>query len=85
VYKTGYHYHTGMSTWSPLTLTSTESLIASSWYPKTAQTTLTGLDLTTTTHYVLGYVCSWNGSAWKCGCLDSACTQSYWMIQSFKR
>jgi hypothetical protein len=84
VYKTGYHYHTGMSTWSPLTLTSTESLIASSWYPKTAQTTLTGLDLTTT-HYVLGYVCSWNGSAWKCGCLDSACTQSYWMIQSFKR
>jgi hypothetical protein len=62
VYKTGYHYHTGMSTWSPLTLTSTESLIASSWYPKTAQTTLTGLDLTTT-HYVLGYV--WF-MEWKC-------------------
>jgi hypothetical protein len=22
---------------------------------------------------------------WKCGCRDSACTQSYWQIQSFKR
>ena len=24
-------------------------------------------------------------SAWKCGCRDQARTQSYWMIQSFKR
>src|SRR6266511_4336929 len=34
--------------------------------------------------YVLGYLCTWTGSTWKCGCRDSACTQSYWQIQSFK-
>jgi hypothetical protein len=48
-----------------MTLTSTESLIAGAWYPKTAQTTLTGLDLTDTTQYALGYLCSWTGSRWK--------------------
>ena len=61
-----------------MTLTSTESLISNAWYPKTAQTTLTGLDLTNTMHYALGYICTWNGSQWKCGCRDAACTQSYW-------
>jgi hypothetical protein len=68
-----------------MTLTSTESLISNAWYPKTAQTTLTGLDLTNTMHYALGYICTWNGSQWKCGCRDAACTQSYWQIQSFRR
>jgi hypothetical protein len=74
-----------MSTWTPMTLTSTESLIAGAWYPKTAQTTLTGLDLTTTTPYALGYLCTWQTSQWKCGCRDNACAQSYWQIRSFKR
>lgn len=35
--------------------------------------------------YALAYLCTWTGSQWKCGCRDSACTQSYWQIQSFKR
>ena len=64
---------------------STESLISNAWYPKTAAATLTGLELTNTTHYALGYIYSWQSSQWKCGCRDSACTQSYWQIQSFKR
>jgi hypothetical protein len=85
IYKTAYHYHTSMTNWSPLTLTSAESLVSQSWYPKTATATLSNLDLTNTTHYALGYVCTWNGSKWLCGCRDSACTQSYWQIQSFKR
>ena len=85
IYNTGYHYHAGLSGWMPMTLSSTESLIASAWYPRTAMASLSGLDLTNTTHYALGYVCTWTGSQWKCGGRDSACTQSYWHIQSFKR
>jgi hypothetical protein len=85
IYKTGHHYHAGMSGWSPINLTSSETLIASSWYPKTANTSLSGLDLTNTTHYTLGYICTWTNNQWKCGCRDQACTQSYWQVQSFKR
>jgi hypothetical protein len=34
---------------------------------------------------LLAYLCTWNGSAWKCGCRDRACTQSSWQIQSFQK
>jgi hypothetical protein len=85
IYNTGYHYHAGLSGWMPMTLTSTESLIANAWYPKAATASLSGLDLQNTTHYALGYLCTWQSSQWKCGCRDSACTQSYWMIQQFRR
>jgi hypothetical protein len=72
--------------WTPVTLNSTEPLISSNWYPKTATTNLS-LDSTQQTQdtYALGYTRSWNGSMWKCGCRDSACTQSYWQIQNFRR
>jgi hypothetical protein len=85
IYNTGYHYHAGLANWTPMTLTSIESLISNAWYPKTATVTLTGLDLTNTTHYALGYLCSWQTFQWKCGCRDAACTQSCWQIQNFKR
>jgi hypothetical protein len=63
-----------------------EQLISNAWYPKTANTTIqmTSTELANPS-YVLGYLCSWTGSAWKCGCRDSACTQSDWMIQQVKR
>ena len=64
--------------WTPFSYTSVESLIASAWYPKTAYATL-NLDSTQQAQdtYVLGYLCTWNGTAWKCGCRDLACTQRY--------
>jgi hypothetical protein len=31
--------------------------------------------------YFVGYTCHWTGSAWKCGCRDAACTQSFWQLQ----
>jgi hypothetical protein len=34
---------------------------------------------------LLGSLRTWTRSMWKCGCRDSACAQSYWQIQSFKR
>jgi hypothetical protein len=82
----GYLFKTGGSAWTPLSYTSAESLIAGAWYPKSATTNIT---LTTTElanpSYNLAYICSWTESAWKCGCRDAACMQSYWQIQSFKR
>lgn len=36
-------------------------------------------------NYFVGYVCSWTGSEWKCGCKDSTCTQGYWQLQTFKK
>jgi hypothetical protein len=61
-------------------------LIANAWYPKTATATisLTSTELSQPS-YALAYLCTWTGSQWKCGCRDSACTQSYWQIQQFKR
>jgi hypothetical protein len=86
IYNQGYLFKTGGTQWTPLSYTSSESLIAGAWYPKTATTniSLTSTELANPS-YNLAYICSWVGSAWKCGCRDSACTQSYWMIQSFKR
>jgi hypothetical protein len=86
IYNTGYLFKTGGTAWTPFSYTLAESLVAGAWYPKTATATLS---LTSTElaqdSYVLSYMCSWTGSQWKGGCRDSACTQSYWQIQSFKR
>jgi hypothetical protein len=86
IYNTGYRYKTGQTNWTPVSYTSVESLIANAWYPKSATATisLTSTELTNPS-YNLAYICTWTGSAWKCGCRDSACMQSYWQIQSFKR
>jgi hypothetical protein len=86
IYNQGYLFKTGGTNWIPVPYTSTESLIANAWYPKTANTniSLTSTELANPS-YVLAYLCTWTGSAWKCGCRDAACTQSYWQIQSFKR
>jgi hypothetical protein len=86
IYNQGYLFKTGGSAWTPLSYTSIESSIAGAWYPKTATAniSLTQTELANP-NYNLAYICSWVGSAWKCGCRDASCTQSYWQIQSFKR
>jgi hypothetical protein len=86
IYNQGYLFKTGATNWTPINYTSPESLIANAWYPKTATANIamTQTELQNP-NYNLAYLCSWTGTAWKCGCRDQACTQSYWMIQSFKR
>jgi hypothetical protein len=86
MYNTGYLFKTGAAAWAPFMYTSTEALIAGAWHPKTASATLamTGTELANPS-YVLGYLCTWTGSKWLCGCRDQACTQIYWQIQSFQR
>ena len=60
-------------------------LAAPAWQKTaTATLSLTSTELSQNS-YVLGYLCTWTGSTWKGGCRDSACTQSYWQRQSFKR
>lgn len=36
------------------------------------------------TNYVVAYICTRDGSSWKCGCRDRACLTKHWMLQSFK-
>ena len=71
IYNTGYLFKTGQTAWTPVSYTSTETLIANAWYPKTANATisLTSTELSNPS-YELGYLCTWTGSAWKCGCRD---------------
>lgn len=34
--------------------------------------------------YFVGYICTWDGANWKCGCRDTFCTQSFWQLQGFQ-
>ncbi len=84
--NTGYLFKTGGTNWTPISYTSTEALMANAWYPKSANTTinLTSSEacqsqLRARLHLLM------DRNELKCGCRDSACTQSYWQIQSFKR
>jgi hypothetical protein len=59
IYNQGYSFRAGQSSWMQMPYTSTESLIANAWYPKSATGTM-NLDSTqqTTDTYVLGYICT---------------------------
>lgn len=35
--------------------------------------------------FLVAYMCTWDGSAWKCGCSDAACAQPAWQIQKFQQ
>jgi hypothetical protein len=82
VYKLGYLYQN--NAWAPLNLTSSSALQSNSWYIAQASVSLPASSISATTYtYVVGYVCSWNGSAWKCGCTDVACATSQWQLQAY--
>jgi hypothetical protein len=81
VYNKGYLYQS--SSWQSINLTSSATLISNAWYTGTAQATLTNTNPTSWI-YVVGYVCYWNGTAWQCGCANTACTTSYWQLQAFE-
>jgi hypothetical protein len=78
-YKTAYVAPSGANFWTPVDLFGA-SLISGTLYSKSAQGVTTISDTTKPTYYV-AYTCIWTGSAWKCGCRDAACTQSYWQLQ----
>jgi hypothetical protein len=80
IYNKGYVYQSG--SWQPINLTSTNTLISSAWYPDLASAALS-VDPSSWV-YVVGYVCSWNGQLWQCGCATTACTTNYWQLQAFQ-
>ena len=83
IYKTAYTAPPGAPSWTKTDLYGS-GLISNSWYRGNAQGVATIQDLSTPSYYV-AYTCKWTGSAWKCGCRDSACTQSYWQIQKLQQ
>jgi hypothetical protein len=79
IYKLGYVYTSGG--WQAMNLTSTEALVNDAWYPKRASGEMS-IPSVNTVHYVVGYICTWTGSVWKCGCADVACVTPMWQLQS---
>ena len=80
IYEQGYRYDGNQ--WIPFTYQGANKngqwLLGSG----THSLTLSAAQLAQT-HFVVGYVCTWNGSEWKCGCRDSACTTPSWQLQAF--
>jgi hypothetical protein len=64
IYNQRYLFKTDGTNWTPFSYTSTESLIAGAWYPKSATTniSLTPTELANLS-YALAYLCTWTGSA----------------------
>jgi hypothetical protein len=46
--------------------------------------TLTG-SLPANAAFFVGYSCIYNGTSWKCGCTDTACTNNAWQLQGIKK
>jgi hypothetical protein len=94
IYKTAYVAPNGATSWTPLDLFGA-GLIGGAWFPGSAQGIVSIPDTTTASFYV-GYTCKWippgagqagsgQTGVWKCGCRDSACSQSYWQLQKVQR
>ena len=83
IYNKGYTYKGGA--WQQVSY-SCSNLVSSAWCVGNANATI---NLTTTelsnVNYILGYVCTWSGTQWQCGCRDSSCSVNYWNLQEFRR
>ncbi|NBD74242.1 hypothetical protein GVX82_04365 [Patescibacteria group bacterium] len=81
-YRLGYLWRDG--SWQRFELAG-DDLLGDNWYTGPARRTITlAADEQGTDMYVVGYVCTWTGSEWKCGCRDEACRGSFWQLQRFK-
>jgi hypothetical protein len=80
IYNKGYVYKNNK--WNAFAyVAGTGGTITGTWITAKAKADLTSSQLTVGTTYVVGYVCQKDGSAWKCGCRDSACTTAAWQLQ----
>lgn len=77
--KAGYFWNG--TAWQSLNYTGT-SPVSQEWFARMAKATVPRNG--SSVSFVLGYVCSWTGSRWQCGCRDTACTQTYWQIQAIR-
>ena len=78
IYSRGYYWDYPSSNWIQVQLQG-PNRVTDDWYSGT----MTGnFAITGDPGFVIGYVCTWTGSAWKCGCRDASCTNSFWQLQS---
>jgi hypothetical protein len=81
VYNKGYVYQSG--SWQSITLTGAVVSGSTAWDTARSTASLAGVSASSWT-YVVGYVCSWSGAVWQCGCATTACTTNYWQLQAFE-
>ena len=85
IYKQAYIARPGATGWTPITLLGSNQ-ISNAWFPKNATAIVQMSDSEQRQNsYYVGYVCQYRTNAWKCGCRDSLCTQSFWQIQQVRR
>lgn len=84
IYKIAHIFKDG--TWQPVTLSSTNALVDSNWYPASASYDLsakfTADEIRHKGIYASAYMCSWVNNTWKCGCADSICATPLWQAQT---
>lgn len=81
VYEQGYLWDG--SNWAPFLLNGNKTGV---WLMEKGEVTLSYIPvLQNTSHYFVSFICTWDGSGWKCGCRDSSCGTSLWQLQSFKQ
>ena len=78
VYQFGYEWDG--ATWQQVQLTGQN--ITGDWI--IAQAVATRASVSNTDSYFVGYICSWSGNAWKCGCRDATCAVPSWQLQTYK-
>ena len=78
VYQLGYEWDG--SNWQQVQLTGANA--AGVWIVGQGSATRPTLAQNTDIFFV-GYVCSWNGQQWKCGCANQACTTPNWQLQVY--
>lgn len=78
IYKKGYYY---TNTWQPFDFKGTPAQGSADWLIGNATYILSNIPSGKLNW--IAYICQFDTSAntWKCGCSDSACTQSYWQLQ----
>ncbi len=83
IYNQGYIWRGGA--WQPVSLAAGSKGSSGSWRigRASAVITTTAAELSSG-FYVIAHICSWTGTAWKCGCRDSACATPYWQLQRFQ-
>ena len=76
VYRLGYEWvGTG---WQPFDFTGASQ--TGEWF--VGQAEANRITTPNTPTFMVAFICQWNGSEWKCGCQDQACTTPAWQLQT---
>lgn len=78
IYENAYAW-TG-SSWAPFTLSGIDK--AGAWYQGKAVGSLT-MGAHSGNAFFVTYMCTWDGSRWRCGCSDVDCFHSFWQMQGY--